>query len=68
MIEIVAFVCLIANASQCKDVRLTYLSGSSSPRACMRFGQLELAKWAGEHPGWEIRNWSCGLSGKSGKT
>jgi hypothetical protein len=67
MIEIIASVCLIANAAECKDVRFTFLAEAVSPRECMMFGQFELAKWSAGNPNWAIRRWSCGVAGRVAK-
>jgi hypothetical protein len=67
MIEIVASVCLIANAQQCKDVRLTFMAETVTPRECMMLGQFEMAKWMEGHPNWALRRWSCAPAGRVAK-
>ncbi len=52
MIELVVAVCMIDQPSQCKDVYLNFAAESVTPQQCMMNGQLEMAKWVGEHPNW----------------
>lgn len=60
MFELIISVCMISEPQSCKDVHLTYAGELTSPYQCMRFGQPEMAKWAGSHPKWSIRKWRCG--------
>lgn len=67
MIELVFAVCLINQPSNCKDVTLNFEGESVTPQQCMMNGQLEMAKWVGDHPNWVIRKWSCGIAGQVAK-
>ena len=78
MIELVVAVCLIDQPSQCKDVYLNFESpgmsegtmsqgASVTPQQCMMNGQMEMAKWIGEHPNWQIKKWRCGIAGQMAK-
>jgi hypothetical protein len=62
MIELLALVCTVIGT--CKDVSLTFGAESVTPMQCLMHAQPVLAKWAGEHPGWEIKRWSCSVAGR----
>ncbi len=59
MIELVVAACLINQPSDCRDVHLTFDAEHVSLHQCMMYGQVELAKWASEHPGYVIKRWRC---------
>jgi hypothetical protein len=67
MIEVVAAVCLLDTPSRCKDVTLNFEGDGVTPQQCMMMGQIEMAKWIGEHPQWVIRKWRCGIAGQVAK-
>lgn len=67
MIELVFAVCMIDQPSQCKDVYLNFAANSVTPQQCMMNGQIEMAKWLGEHPNWRIAKWRCGVAGQVAK-
>ncbi len=67
MIEVVAMVCFVSDPNKGKDVHLTFAAESVTPQQCMMYGQMELAKWTGENPNWQIRKLSCGRSGRFAK-
>lgn len=62
MIELSALVCLVIGG--CKDISLTFGAESVTPMQCLMQSQPVLAKWVSEHPGWEIKRWSCGRAGR----
>jgi hypothetical protein len=62
MIELVIAVCMIDKPSHCKDVTLNFEGESISAAQCMSNGQIEMAKWIGEHPNWVITKWHCGIA------
>jgi hypothetical protein len=68
---IILAACLINSPLTCKDIALhvTPERGVSLqlPYHCARQGQLEIAKWIGEHPGWRVEKWSCPPSNKVGQ-
>lgn len=68
MLELVAVACLISSPTQCKDVALNYSAESLTPMQCLMQAQVELAKWAGEHPNWKIERYSCRPAGLIAKT
>lgn len=63
MIELVMSICLIAEPSRCKDVRLSFAEENVTPHACLMNGQIEIAKWMEGHPDWQVAKWSCGRGG-----
>lgn len=63
--EIVAIACALAAPNDCKTVKLSFAADSPTPWQCMAYGQQELAKWTGEHPGWRIEHgFKCGPAGR----
>jgi hypothetical protein len=65
MIEVIALACTVMAPLQCKNVKLSFASDSVTPQQCMMFGQMELAKWIGDHPGWKIAHgFKCGPAGR----
>ena len=67
MIELVVAVCMVDKPSHCKDVTLNFEGESISAAQCMSNGQIEMAKWIGEHPNWVIHKWHCGIAGQFAK-
>ena len=67
MIELVVAVCLVDHPSQCKDVYLNFEGSSVTPQQGMMNGQIETAKWIGEHPNWIIKKWRCGIAGQAAR-
>jgi 3-deoxy-D-manno-octulosonate 8-phosphate phosphatase KdsC-like HAD superfamily phosphatase len=65
MIELVAFVCLLADPTQCKDVTLN-LSGSMTPIQCLMQSQGEAIKWlhTKDGEGWRVARLTCGRPSK----
>ncbi|MDX2265290.1 MAG: hypothetical protein NW215_10005 [Hyphomicrobiales bacterium] len=55
--EIVILACLIAEPTRCMDQRLPELI--DNPARCNLMSMLQVAQWAGEHPGWKIVKWRC---------
>ena len=38
--------------TQCMDVEIPLMAEAPTPYICMFAGQVEIAKWANEHPNW----------------
>lgn len=57
MYSLIFSVCLISDTSICKDHSV--LTDFSSQKQCIAMAMPELAIWAGEHPNWQIKRWSC---------
>jgi hypothetical protein len=65
MIEVIALACTVMAPLQCKNVKLSFAAESITPQQCMMYGQMELAKWIGDHPGWMISHgFKCGPAGR----
>lgn len=58
MITIVISACLIGDPSVCRDYRLP-LMGTFDSRQCAESALPHFAKWAADHPQWEIMRWHC---------
>jgi len=67
VIEIVLSVCLIKDASKCKDVNLNFMADRVTPQQCMIYGQTEAIKWLEGHPRWRVAKWKCGRAGQLAK-
>ncbi len=61
--EIVLYVCLLADPKQCKEERLPQLIASQNPAACATISTPYMAQWMGEHPGWKLIRWKCDRPG-----
>ena len=56
-------VCLGAADGRCRNVEIPF---DGSVQQCVMYGQLEAARWAAEHAGWELRRgYRCMASGRS---
>ena len=63
MTELIAFACLIANPTACKDVSLN-ISDNLTPMQCLMYSQQEAAKWIEANPGWRVAKLTCGRVGR----
>lgn len=61
MLAIVISACLVADPNVCRDHRIP-ISMAVDSMHCMTGAQPHFAKWAAEHPGWQIRRWRCASS------
>lgn len=57
MIELAFVVCLATNTETCRDEAMIFVDMPLN--VCSLRAQAELARWAGDHPGWRIRHWKC---------
>jgi hypothetical protein len=67
MIELFVAVCMIDQPTHCKEIPLTFEGDGVSTQQCFMSGQMALAQWAGEHPNWVIKKWSCAIAGQVAK-
>ena len=67
MISIFATACTILSQTACRDVELIYDPSSVSMMTLMVCAQPELAKWLEAHPGYYIKRWSVGSTGRYAK-
>jgi hypothetical protein len=58
LIAIVISACLIGNPNVCKDYRVP-LAVEVDPDRCMFQAQPHFARWAEQHPNWQIKRWRC---------
>jgi len=68
VIELLVAVCLVSNPATCKDVSLIYAAEALTPMQCVLRAEPEIAKWIGEHPGWQTKRFSCRTAGRYAKT
>jgi hypothetical protein len=61
--EVVLFICLIGDPTQCKDQTLEHKVQTENPFRCSTVSVPMIAQWAGEHPQWEIKKWRCVAQG-----
>lgn len=59
MIELILFACLLREPGHCERQYLP-TAVTMGMMECVVTGQLQVARWHAEHPGWLIRHWSCG--------
>ena len=57
MIDLVLTVCLATAPANCREERLPF---DGPLVACTMAGQFQAAEWAGRHPKWRVKRWSCG--------
>jgi hypothetical protein len=58
MIAIVISACLAGDPGVCKNYRIPLASGVDATR-CLVEAPPHFAKWAAQHPGWQIVRWRC---------
>jgi len=59
MIELVFLTCLLSQPSECREREMIFYDVTMM--SCMIGAQPELAKWAYEHPDWQITRWKCSM-------
>lgn len=65
MVSFVIQACLITNPASCKDH--TYpLDAEYDQTSCMMNAPPYIAKWAEEHPAWQVKSWRCAPSQEKG--
>lgn len=67
VLELLMKVCLLSEPTSCHDVTLVFEADNATPMQCAFVGQVEMAKWAVEHPGYTIRKWRCAPAGQVAK-
>lgn len=65
MIALAFIVCALASPYHCQSVSLPFSGDGEgnpvTPHMCVMRGQIEIAHWASDHPGYEIRGgYRCG--------
>ena len=67
LVQLVLFVCLSADPTQCKEARQSYPLESVLPMQIMMSAPAEVAKWASEHPQWVVKRWTAEHAGRYSK-
>lgn len=62
LIQLVVAVCLHADPSVCSEERFSFIE-STSITTCMNRAMPYLARWAGDHPEFRIKSWTCSYPG-----
>jgi len=62
--EVILFVCLLADPTKCKEERLPMNADVEHPGRCAVVSTLYMAQWMGDHPTWKVVRWKCGRAGE----
>jgi hypothetical protein len=65
MMELVFIACLAGSNPTCQENSLLYVD--MPLLACLRQAPFALAEWAGTHPAWRVRRWSCRRAGEESR-
>lgn len=65
MLSLIFTACLATDASRCKTDKIDIFDENVTVRQCLMMAPMELARWAGDHPNFVIRKWTCGRPGES---
>lgn len=65
MIELVLSICLLDNASKCREEHLTF--SDLSLLTCVVGGQAQIAAFMERHPRWYVKRWACQQAGRFAK-
>jgi hypothetical protein len=58
LVEFVILACLLKDPSHCEAFRIPFQAEMNMAQ-CVWQSQLHAVHWAGEHPEWTIRRFSC---------
>ncbi len=58
VVDLILTVCMLSDPTTCREERLTYESRGSLAQ-CMMLSTPYVAQWAGEHPKWTVKSWTC---------
>lgn len=58
MLAIILSACMANDPGVCKDYKIQ-LDSDIDPTKCAMFAPPHFAKWAEDHPGWQIKKWRC---------
>ena len=64
MIQLLMTVCAAASPYHCKEEAMVFAEPGLTAYMCVLKGQLEIAKWSEQHPGWTVRRYSCTRAGQ----
>ncbi len=57
MIELLFVTCLSVSPTDCQERSMLFTD--ITPMTCMMGAQPEMAKWATQHPKWQVARWKC---------
>jgi hypothetical protein len=58
MLAIVLSACLTSDPNVCRDYKIP-IDADIDAMTCMMEAPPHFAKWAEEHPGWQVARWRC---------
>ncbi|WAJ26778.1 hypothetical protein [Antarcticirhabdus aurantiaca] len=58
VVDLILTVCMLSDPTTCREERLIYESRGSLAQ-CMMLSTPYVAQWAGEHPKWMVKSWTC---------
>ena len=64
MISFVITACLLSDPAVCKDHNFP-LNEDYDQTSCMMQAPPYIAKWADEHPAWQVKSWKCSSASES---
>jgi hypothetical protein len=60
MVELVLLACLLKDPQHCEAFRLPFQEELRMPQ-CVWRAQFRAAEWAGQHPDWTVKRFTCEL-------
>ncbi len=58
MLSVILSACLIADPNQCRDFKIP-VDFKMPAKYCTAAATPVCARWANEHPQWQIKRWKC---------
>lgn len=62
LVELVLLACLVKDPSHCETFHVPFAE-RMNPVACVWQSQFRAAEWAGHHPDWKVRRFTCQMPG-----
>ena len=63
LVNLILTICISGAADKCRTETLAFESQGDLMK-CMFLAPIEIAKWTGEHPKFEVVRWRCKFPGK----
>jgi hypothetical protein len=60
MVQLIVLACLAGHPDRCQEFRVP-TQGELNMVQCVWRSQMMAAEWQAQHPGWQIKRFSCGL-------
>lgn len=57
MVDLIFLACLLTAPEACEEKSMQFID--VTPMTCMMGAQPVLARWAVEHPQWQVTSWKC---------